>query len=223
MLRQLASPRLLSTARAWASTNTKARARAKKTSSESLFEDSDALPPPRPSPQQNASWAPIPQPRRFDKTRLVNIIVAFAGGFSIYFFLEDPSILPPRPEQLPIPPNQYVPTKLVSSEESGPDTKLLKIAAPPHLYPRKDEHGAFDPVWSVFVKDDDIQVERAYTPLNGVDGDGNMLFWIKKYPKGEVGRWLHSKAPGDTIEVRGPLKTWPWKEDNWDEIVMVRS
>lgn len=80
----------------------------------------------------------------------------------------------------------------------------------------------FDPVWSVFIKDDDIQVERAYTPLNGVDRDGNMLFWIKKYPKGEVGRWLHSKAEGDTIEVRGPLRTWPWKEDTWDEVVMVR-
>jgi cytochrome-b5 reductase len=77
------------------------------------------------------------------------------------------------------------------------------------------------PIWSVFIKDDDIQVERPYTPLEGIDEHGRMLFWIKKYPKGEVGRWLHSKKVGDQVEFRGPLSTWPWNEDAWDEIVMV--
>jgi len=75
----------------------------------------------------------------------------------------------------------------------------------------------------VFIKDDDIQVERPYTPLEGVDEDGRMLFWIKQYEKGEVGRWLHSKKVGDTIEIRGPLKTWAWQDDTWDDVVMVRS
>ena len=27
---------------------------------------------------------------------------------------------------------------------------------------------------------------------------------------------------GETIEIRGPLKTWPWKVDQWDEVIMVR-
>jgi cytochrome-b5 reductase len=49
-----------------------------------------------------------------------------------------------------------------------------------------------------------------------------MIFWIKKYPDGEVGRWLHSKKVGDTIELRGPLQTWKWEDVVWDEIVMVR-
>ncbi|KAL1742424.1 hypothetical protein HDZ31DRAFT_84143 [Schizophyllum fasciatum] len=81
--------------------------------------------------------------------------------------------------------------------------------------------GAYQPIWSVFVKDDDIQVERPYTPLHGLEKDGKMSFWIKKYPKGEVGRWLHGKAEGDRIEIRGPLTTWPWKDDAWDEVVMI--
>jgi cytochrome-b5 reductase len=79
------------------------------------------------------------------------------------------------------------------------------------------------PIWSIYIKDDDIQVERPYTPLEGVSEDGRMLFWIKKYEKGEVGRWLHSKNVGDTIEIRGPLKTWLWQEGAWDEVVMVCS
>lgn len=64
-------------------------------------------------------------------------------------------------------------------------------------------------------------MERTYTPLEGVDKDGQIHFWIKKYDNGEVGRWLHSKHIGDTVEIRGPIKTWIWKEDTWDEIVMV--
>jgi len=78
-----------------------------------------------------------------------------------------------------------------------------------------------DPIWSVYIKDDDIQVERPYTPLEGIDEEGRMLFWVKKYEKGEVGRWLHSKKVGDMIEIRGPLKTWIWQDYAWDEVFMI--
>jgi cytochrome-b5 reductase len=149
----------------------------------------------------------------------VRILTAFAAGFSVYFFLDDPNIIDPPLVPTKVSPTQYVPTKLASTEPSGPDTKLLKIVAPPHLRHLKGESDAS--IWSIYIKDDDIQVERAYTPLNGVDSNGDMLFWIKKYPKGEVGRWLHSKSAGESIEVRGPLSTWPWKDDTWDEVVMV--
>ena len=76
-------------------------------------------------------------------------------------------------------------------------------------------------MWSIYVKDDDIQVEREYTPLEGIDEQGQMKFWIKRYPKGEVGRWIHSKRVGDKIEIRGPMRTYPWVDGLWDEVVMV--
>jgi len=149
-------------------------------------------------------------------------LIAFAAGFSIYFFLDDPSSIPPTsPGNYSISPRVFTASKLISTELSGPNTKLLKFAAPRNFLAAQQLTDGFDPIWSVCIKDDDIQVERAYTPLMGVDGDGNLLFWIKKYPKGEVGRWLHSKVPGDSVEMRGPLKAWPWKEGAYDEIVMV--
>lgn len=96
----------------------------------------------------------------------------------------------------------------------------MTLTVPPNLLPPL--HGSvFAPVWSIFIKDDDIQVERPYTPLEGIDEAGRMKFWIKRYPKGEVGRWLHSKNVGDTVEIRGPLRTWTWLENTWDEVVMV--
>lgn len=146
----------------------------------------------------------------------------FVGLASLYLFLPDASRGAPTSSRKPLSAKHFTPTTVISNETSGPDTKILKLRVPPHLIPKEeDDPIGFGPIWSVYIKDDDIQVERPYTPLEGIDEDGNMVFWVKKYPRGEVGRWLHSKQPGDTIELRGPLKTWPWREGAWDEIVMV--
>ncbi|KAF9475945.1 ferredoxin reductase-like protein [Pholiota conissans] len=197
--------------RAWKSTKKTLKSRA----THPLFES-----PPHPElPPPSHEHFPLYQPGEPIRGRIVRIATAFAAGFSIYFFLEDPNVIRPLLPPPKVSPSQYVPTRLASTETSGPDTKLLKIVAPPHLRHLKSADDAS--IWSVYIKDDDIQVERAYTPLNGVDDNGDMLFWIKKYPKGEVGRWLHSKSAGERIEVRGPLTTWSWKEDLWDEVVMI--
>ncbi|KAG5639257.1 hypothetical protein H0H81_004918 [Sphagnurus paluster] len=131
----------------------------------------------------------------------------------------------PTSTTTPLSPSHFTPSTVISNETSGPDTKLLEVVIPRELLPHPDavdpSAGPFTPIWSVYIKDDEIQVERPYTPLEGIDLDGRMLFWIKKYHKGEVGRWLHSKNPGDKIELRAPLTTWAWKEEEWDEIVMI--
>jgi len=117
-------------------------------------------------------------------------------------------------------PTKWSPASLVASEETSNDTRLLTLSIPRHLIPRSS---STQPIWSIYIKDDDIQVERPYTPLEGIDEDGNVKLWVKKYPKGEVGRWLHSKKPGEHIEIRGPLQTWLHERypDEWDEIIMV--
>lgn len=141
-------------------------------------------------------------------------------GVASYFFIPSNSRSAPTYGNKPLSPNYFTPSIVTSSEDSGPDTKLITLQVAPHLLPTT-QSADISPIWSVYIKDDDIQVERQYTPLEGVDNEGRMSFWVKKYPKGEVGRWLHSKKVGDTVEIRGPLKTWEWKEDVWDEIVMV--
>ena len=117
-------------------------------------------------------------------------------------------------------PTKWSPVSLIASEETSKDTCLLTLSIPRQLIPSSS---STRPIWSIYVKDDDIQVERPYTPLEGIDDDGNIKLWVKKYPKGEVGRWLHSKKPGEHIEIRGSLQTWLHDRDadEWDEIVMV--
>ncbi|KAJ7591334.1 ferredoxin reductase-like C-terminal NADP-linked domain-containing protein, partial [Mycena floridula] len=138
------------------------------------------------------------------------VSLASVGGVSAYYLL-------PRKSQQhdSLSASRFTSCTVLSTEESGPDTRLISLALPSHI--TRQKHPA---IWSVFIKDDDIQVERPYTPLTGLE-DGKLVFWIKRYSRGEVGRWLHSKEVGDQIELRGPLQTWLWTENTWDHVVMI--
>ncbi|KAK6457037.1 uncharacterized protein RJT20DRAFT_127169 [Scheffersomyces xylosifermentans] len=87
-----------------------------------------------------------------------------------------------------------------------------------------------DRIWSVDIKQPEIMVVRAYTPLplyflkseytrsgerkpllkvinndaEDYDKQGVMCLYIKKYNDGEVSRYVTNKAIGDEIELRGP-------------------
>ncbi|KAI6035451.1 hypothetical protein F5J12DRAFT_711238 [Pisolithus orientalis] len=147
------------------------------------------------------------------------VIAGVSSAIAAYLALRDqPYSLPPRTEKS-LNPSKFTPATLVKSVQTSSDTRLLTLSLPLDAIPQDNRE--LTPIWSVFVKDDDIQVERPYTPLEGVDESGNMSFWIKKYDHGEVARWLHAKQPGSSIELRGPVKTWTWKDDTWDDIIMV--
>jgi len=151
--------------------------------------------------------------------RFTSILVAFGVGCSIYLFLDDPR-QPQKNEVSSLSPRRFSLAQLTSCEESTSNTKLIELTIPPKLLPQRLDN--FSPIWSVYIKDDDIQVERPYTPLQGIS-HGRLQFWIKNYPHGEVSRWIHSKKVGDKIEIRCPLTTWTWKDDVWDEVVMVSN
>ncbi|MCJ1435119.1 mitochondrial peripheral inner membrane protein [Xylographa pallens] len=68
-------------------------------------------------------------------------------------------------------------------------------------------------VWSVQIKQPQLQIARAYTPLpplpppgndNGSRTTGKLSFLIRQDPKGEVSGYLHSLPQGATIDLRGP-------------------
>ncbi|KAJ8698003.1 hypothetical protein PTI98_004767 [Pleurotus ostreatus] len=162
--------------------------------------------------------------RAFSATRAAPGVAGLLAGacLAAYFLYPDESRSAPTSQDAPLSPTHFTPATLLSSETCNHDTKLMKLNIPKHLIPVDGSLHGCRPIWSIFVKDDDIQVERPYTPLEGIDAEGNMLLWVKAYPKGEVGRWLHSKKPKEQIEIRGPLQTWLWNENEWDEVVMVR-
>ncbi|KAF8528986.1 ferredoxin reductase-like C-terminal NADP-linked domain-containing protein [Hysterangium stoloniferum] len=139
---------------------------------------------------------------------------------SLYFLLVNgPSRSAPTSSSAPLSPTHFTPVTLTASVPCTPYTKLLTLKLPHHLIPGPDAR--VTPIYSIYVKDSDIQVERPYTPLEGIDERGQMHFWVKRYQGGEVGRWLHERKVGDEIEIRGTIPTWKWKDGEWDEIIMI--
>lgn len=169
-----------------------------------------------PTPSASRLYSVI-SPSRPLRPRFV-FLSTVAAGLGLYLAWPSESRSAPTSSTLPLHYSRFTPVTVEASEPSGPSTKLITLRLPQKLLPSN----GLAPVHSIYVKDNDIQVERPYTPLHGIEDDGKIRLWIKQYPHGEVGRWLHAKKPGDVIEIRGPIPTWTWKDAQWDEIIMVR-
>ncbi|KAF9192042.1 NADH-cytochrome b5 reductase [Haplosporangium sp. Z 11] len=78
---------------------------------------------------------------------------------------------------------------------------------------------------AIYVKDDEIQAMRAYTPIHSTENDQDTIqLLIKRYSEGQVSRFMHSAKPGQKIEMRGPILIWPGGKsdlEQWDEIGMI--
>ncbi len=159
------------------------------------------------------------------RVRLSSVVFFASTGVLVSSYLLWPSKYRGSPTftHKPMSPKYFIPATVSDISQTGPDLAVLTLTLPHDAHSADGNASSFDPIWSIFVKDDDIQVERPYTPLYGFDENGNIKLWIKRYPRGEVGRWLHSKRTGDTVEIRGPLKTFPFHQGKWDEVVMVCS
>lgn len=80
-------------------------------------------------------------------------------------------------------------------------------------------------IYSYYVKEPALQVERAYTPLAMLArGEASALtFLVKRYTDGEMSRYLHRLRPGASVSLRGPVPTWTLGDAPMPkEIVMVR-
>ena len=178
------------------------------------------LPSHRSSAYLSAEKSPAPRSTAGSTALLVGL--GSGAIVASYFLWPDLSRAASTRKNGLLSPTHFTPVTITSTQSCpDPNTRLMTLALPPKSRPSLED-GALQSIWSIYIKDDDIQVERPFTPLEGIDNQGQMRFWIKKYENGEVGRWLHSKKAGETIEIRGPLKTWPWRADEWDEIIMVR-
>jgi len=113
-------------------------------------------------------------------------------------------------------------TKPSSKPPTQAEHIILQMGIPNHLLPESNEHLG-NAIYHLYIKDDDMQVERPYTPINGIGIDGKFALWIKRYQGGEVSNWLARLNRGRNIEIRGIVRQWDWRDKELDEIVMVSS
>ncbi|KAF9287699.1 NADH-cytochrome b5 reductase [Linnemannia elongata] len=105
-------------------------------------------------------------------------------------------------------------------------TKITKVSDHTSLFEFQLPSPCTIPISSaIYVKDDQIQAMRAYTPVHSTEQEqGTVQLLIKRYSEGQVSRFMHDAKEGQRIEMRGPVLIWPGgREDlkQWDEIGMI--
>lgn len=137
-------------------------------------------------------------------------------------------------EEQALEPDRFTTFKITYKEDVGRDVQLIELS--PRNYEEyrkvlkaKESLWNGKHLWSVDVKQPEIQVVRKYTPLPlyymqggltekdaaerppalmkmlGEDEDeGRFVLMVKKYDDGEVSRWLHRLPVGTLVDVRGP-------------------
>ncbi|KAK4110014.1 hypothetical protein N656DRAFT_782488 [Canariomyces notabilis] len=107
-------------------------------------------------------------------------------------------------------PTTFTPFTITSREEVSPTAFILTVG-PPSSSSADVIRQAWHQLglWSVEIKQPQLQVAREYTPLppengDGDEGDATMRFLIRRVHGGEVSSYLARLRVGDMVEIRGP-------------------
>jgi len=79
-------------------------------------------------------------------------------------------------------------------------------------------------IYSYYVKEPSLQIERAYTPIGMLSRTEPTIldFVVKRYADGEMSRFLHRLRPGAQVAIRGPVPTWTLPAGKIpDEVVLI--
>ncbi|KAK3685587.1 hypothetical protein B0T22DRAFT_222907 [Podospora appendiculata] len=119
----------------------------------------------------------------------------------------------------PLNPETFVPFTITAREQVSPTSFILTVRplhardAPSFFLPDQHANGPVlarawqHGLWSVEIKQPQLQVARDYTPLPPRDDDldrGVLRFLIRRLDGGEVSSYLSRLGVGDGVELRGP-------------------
>jgi ferredoxin-NADP reductase len=144
----------------------------------------------------------------------------FVGGISLLCLVGTAFLLGRyRSESKLFDPPRFTPFTIIKKEVVSPTSIILtlrpqrgpKNESTTDIYKEWWEHG----IWSVEVKQPELQISRSYTPLppSKPHENGDLRFLIRKEHKGEVSGYLHRLTVGSKIELRGPHLGFDLPED----------
>ncbi|KAF2274247.1 uncharacterized protein EI97DRAFT_131921 [Westerdykella ornata] len=129
---------------------------------------------------------------------------------------------PPSSSSSSLNPHDFTPYTLVDKKPVSSSNSIFTLrnregAADPESVKEAWRHG----VWSIQIKQPQLQIARDYTPLPPTpdvadDNDTELhdiRLLIKKEEGGEVSNYLHRLPEQSTIEIRGPKLEWELPDD----------
>ncbi|KAK6529551.1 mitochondrial peripheral inner membrane protein [Arthrobotrys megalospora] len=162
--------------------------------------------------------SPPRRARPFYTTPFFTIPTAFLLGYITYQYTT--TTLP-----FPINPHTFTPHVITSTTPLSPTSSLITLSPkypsnpPPSFWSIINSEG----LWSVQIKQPQLQIQREYTPLpeSGLQGEGKvddnpenkLTIFVRAVDGGEVSPYLLSRRPGDVVEVRGPVITYTFKPE----------
>ncbi|KAK6004250.1 hypothetical protein QM012_009100 [Aureobasidium pullulans] len=110
----------------------------------------------------------------------------------------------------------------LKNKETVSSTSAIFTLSQSHIPPGTFDNWWKKGVWSIEIKQPQLQIARAYTPLPPLDGsDPDALrLLVRREQRGEVSGYIHRRPLGADIEVRGPAVEYELPE-HVDQVVFL--
>jgi len=143
---------------------------------------------------------------------------ALLGSF-LYFNDKKQFFAGSADENIALNPDQFVDLRLQSVTYYNHNTNMFRVS-----FPKEDQSSGLTTASFVLIKGidkDGKPAVRPYTPISTVDTKGHLDLLIKKYPEGNVSKYVHDLKVGESVQVKGPFKKLEYKPNMKKTIGMV--
>ncbi|KAJ1720117.1 hypothetical protein LPJ53_005215 [Coemansia erecta] len=212
---------------------------AAKAAATSATANSETTKPPAPQPTPEPSQEPEPKPGAKERppgTYMIWAMEVIGGTAALLYYLHlHTDVLKPAVDSR-LSPTAYTAHKLLSVTPLTGDTSLFRFEIKRPRFDGAEPETLVDAVraqgvWAVDVKDHLVQTYRTYTPVEyHMDEEvdeltgartGHVDLAVKRYPRGSLSRFIHGTRVGDSVEMRGPVLSWPYREGAHGRVYMV--
>ncbi|KAJ2726805.1 hypothetical protein GGI07_000316 [Coemansia sp. Benny D115] len=116
-------------------------------------------------------------------------------------------------------PTKFVGFKLKEAIPINHDTARYRFELEPNQVLGLDITSCF--VVKAKVGNDEKPTIRPYTPVSPQDARGYFDLVVKRYPTGKMSNHIHSLAPGEELQIKGPIPKYPYKAGALKEVGMI--
>lgn len=152
--------------------------------------------------------------------KTIGVVILAAGAAFAYNYTQSS-------EQEIFDPPRFTPFTITQREEVS-STSIILTLRPQNTSRHEAESDPYSScwqkgTWSVEVKQPQLQIARAYTPLPPREGDrnGDLRLLIRKERNGEVSGYLHGLQVGEVVQMRGPRTELELTEDLTDVVFLA--